>query len=245
VKLHYGKLVASVYAATTAQDGYPASNLGLESLGRPWKATGLGATDITITLPALAFIQTLFLHDVNFATATIQTSVDGVAFNALGVLTTYADSHGRRRGSIVVNTAGLKAVKITPIGGASTDGLAYWRGGAAYLFASVVTPSAAVRYGYRARTRRPRLRTELPNKLVAVATTGLNVDVIALTFERINTEFADDVIQKTLTAPCLFDLGLPNYPHQQWPVRCIEEDLEEAFNNKNISSIDIPLMEVV
>jgi hypothetical protein len=39
---------------------------------------------VTITLPVVATIQTLFLHDVNFATCNIEKSVDGAVWVAVG-----------------------------------------------------------------------------------------------------------------------------------------------------------------
>jgi hypothetical protein len=243
--LHYAKLSPTSWAATEVAVGYPASNVGLESIGRPWRSTTLGANDLTIVLPVISGVQTLFLHDVNFATCNIEKSVDGAVFVAVGALNTYADRHGRRRGYITIAAAGQKAVKIRIAAGATTDGLAFWRIGASYLFSSVLTPSAAVKYGYSARTKRPRVSTQLPNGLTAVATTGNNIDRLNLTFERLYSEIADDIIQKASAATCLLDVGLPNYPEQQWPVRCLEEDLEETFSNKNLSSIGVPLTEVV
>jgi hypothetical protein len=109
VKLYFGKLAPSAIAATTAAAGFPAINLASEQLGKPWNATGLGATDITVTLPALSTVMLVAIHDVNFATCNVQKSVDGVAWVNVGALNTYRDRHGRRRGSLLVNAAGQLA----------------------------------------------------------------------------------------------------------------------------------------
>jgi hypothetical protein len=80
---------------------------------------------------------------------------------------------------------------------------------------------------------------------VAIATTGLNIDKVNLTFERTESEVVDDIIQKASAGTCLVDLGLISRLEQQWPVRFLEEDLEETVNNKRISSLVVPLTEAV
>jgi hypothetical protein len=243
MKLHYSKLTPVAFAATTAQAGYPATNLGSESILKPWYATTTGANDVTFTLAAPLFVQTLFVHDVNFASCTVEKSVDGVAWVAVGVLTTYPDRHGRRRGNITVNAAGQLALRARIASAPTTDGLAFHRIGAAYVFAAAVAVLALPQYGYRVRQKRPRVSKDLPNGQTAVATTGANRDRIDFTLDRQYTEVADDLVQRTSAGTCLVDLQLPFYPEQQWPVRCLEEDLEENFNRKTLSTLQIPLME--
>ena len=243
IKIHYGKLTPTVFSATTSQAGYPATNLGSESILKPWRAAALGAEDVALQLPAVAMIQTFALHDVNFAAATIEKSVDGAVWVAVGAMTTYADRHGRRRGVITINTAGQKAVRFRIAAGASTDGLAYWRAGAGYLFGSVVNVGAAVEYGYRVRTRRPRVAVEMVNGDVATAVTGANVDRIELNFPRQDTESVDEIIQRASAGTCWMDMVRSNYPEQQWPVRCVDADIEETFSARNISANAIALRE--
>jgi hypothetical protein len=159
MKVYFGKLAPSAIAATTAAVGFPALNLANEQVGKPWNATGLGATDITITLPALSTVMLVALHDVNFATCNVQKSVDGLAFVNVGALNTYRDRHGRRRGSILVNAAGQLAIRVQIAAGAATDGGAAWRAGAAYLFTSLGSVSAVPEFGYTVHTKRPRAST--------------------------------------------------------------------------------------
>jgi hypothetical protein len=246
--LHSTKLSPYSWAATSAQDGYAASNVSTEQLGRPWRSTNLGANDVTIILPATTFIQTLFLFDVNFAAATIQKSVDNAAFVNVGAFASYGDAHGRRRGNIAIAAAGQLAVKVQIAAGASTDGLGYWRIGAAYLFGTSVNLAAGNKagfnMGYRVSSRRPRTSNAIPNGLTAVAKTGLNVDRIEFSVGRLNTELLDDVVQKCSAATCLLDLQLPNFPHQQWPVRLLDETLDESYQ-KIMASGSVPLVEVV
>lgn len=245
MRLYHTKLFPVSFVATTEAPGYPANNLGSESLALPWRATGLGATTVTITLQGLSSMMALGLHDVNFATCTVDRSVDGAAWVNVGVLTSYADRHGRRRGSIFINTAGQLAVRFVIGAGASTDGLGYWRGGAVQLFSSLATVGALPEYGYRVRTRRPRIATELRNRRIAMASTGMNLDRIALSFgNRLPTETLDEFIARTTSGTCWLNMELSDYPEQQWPVRFLEEDAEEVFARKKLSSTDVVLTEV-
>jgi hypothetical protein len=246
VKLYFGKIVPSAIAATTAAAGFPALNLASEQLGKPWNATGLGATDITVTLPALSTVMLVAIHDVNFATCNVQKSVDGVAWVNVGALNTYRDRHGRRRGSLLVNAAGQLALKLQIAAGVATDGLAAWRGGSVYVFTSLGSVSAVPEYGYTQRTKRPRVTTQFPNGLTATAKTGPNVDRLELSFgRRLYTELVDDLVEKASAGTCWVDLQLPNYPEQQWPVRIIDDELPETFDTKPTSTLKVALTEVV
>jgi hypothetical protein len=247
VKLYYGKIAPSAFASTTSQVGYPASNLGNEALLKPWRGTGVGAETVTFTLPVAQFVAGIFMHDVNFAAAAVETTPDGVNWFAAGNLTTYAGRHGRRRGVLLLAAANVLGFRLNIAAGASTDGLGYWRGGAGYAFTSSFAMNAAALpdFGYRVRTARPRLITELVNGISAVASTGANFDRIDFQFTRKNTESIDELIQRSAAGTCLIDMELPNYPEQVWPVRCLEEELEEVFAKKNVSTISVPLKEMV
>lgn len=223
--LYYGKLPIVAVTATTAASGFPASNVALESLGRPWRSTTTGANDVVLDLGSSKAINALFLHDVNFASATIARSTDNVSYTAVGTLTTYAGRHGRRRGKISLGGASARYVKISISAGTPADGAAYWRIGSAYLFASKATPGAQPNYPTRVITTRPRVTTALANRLPAVASTGNNIDRIELRVPRWNTEAADDYVQRPAAGSILLDLEEPNYPEQQWPVRLLEEQI--------------------
>lgn len=243
--LYYDKRIATVGAATTEAAGYSASNVNNESLSREWRATGAGANDVTITFPANVSVHSLFVHGVNFASCPAQWSSDGINFNTIGTLTTYADRHGRRRGRITINQASVKALRIQIGAGTPTDGLGVWRVGAMYPFGSTVTPTAFPKYTFRVRTRRPRVNRELVNGMVAAAETGLRSDRLDLSFLRKDTESVDDFIQRATAGTVLLDMGVSPYPEQQWPVRCVEQDLDETFTRPRESSITVPLVEVV
>lgn len=228
--LHSSKLVPTgTITATDSQAGYPPVNLSSEALGLPWRSTSAGAKEVILPWLAVQTIQTLFLHDVNFATCTVQKSVDGVAWVAVGVLTTYADQHGRRRGQITINAAGQLALRIQIGAATPLDGLGYWRIGAAHVFGAVATLPVGPKYGYQERVKKAQLAVELPNNAMAVARTGPRRAVIEISIERKFDQSMEDLLSKAEAGTVLLSLDFPEWPAQAWPVRYIEQEAVENY----------------
>lgn len=242
--IYYGKLSIVAVTTTDTQAGYPGSNLSTESLGRPWYAADAGAKTVVIDLGASKAIDSLFTHDVNFASAPVSWSTDNVTYSAPATLTTYSGRHGRRRGRVSVG-ATMRYLKIAIAGGTPSDGLAYWRVGAAYVFSSKVSPAAQGNYPSKVTTYRPRVSTTLANHIAAVATTGNNIDVIEFSVPRFNAESADDFIQRAAAGSIVLDLEEPNYPEQQWPVRLLVDNIAETFDSTLHSSMPLSFQEIV
>lgn len=243
--LRFGKQTPSATSATTSQAGYGPENLMTEYLSQPWRATGVGANDVVLTVASARPINALHLHDVNFATATVYKSADGVAFAAVGALATYQGKEGRRRGAIVIADANVKAVKISIGAGAATDGLGYWRVGAAYLFDSAAAIAAPFQFGYAPRFRYPQVRVELPNGRAPVASTGTPFHLVELPFRPFDTEDLEPVVRRARAATVLLDLEMPNYPAQIWPVRIDEDGMEETYSAPRTSDVTLTFREVV
>lgn len=238
-QLFYGKITWLSATATSAAAGYPASSAILEAIGRQWRSATVGAEEWVGNFAAGTFVHTFALHDVNFASANIQVSVGGGAFATVGVMTTYADRHGRRRGRITINTANVTSIKVQVAAGTPTDSTntAYWAGaaptwriGAAYAFASTVTPSAFPKYAMRRATKRPRVTSNLVNGAVSVAATGGNVDRVDLTFENQASEVVDDFIARGSAGTVWMDMGVAAaFPEHQWPVRIVQDEIDEDY----------------
>lgn len=251
-KLYYGKIAIVSVTATEAASGYPASNMALESLGRPWRSTTTGADTIVFDLGSSLAIDSLFLHDVNFATAAVSWSADNVTYSAPVTLTTYADRHGRRRGRVSVS-ATMRYVKAVISAGTPADGLAYWRIGAAYVFSSSVSPTAFPVFTYRVTTTRPRTSVALPNGITAAAATGINIDLLELTISKYqaNGESADDFIQRAAAGSIVLDMaitdrsGSPIFQEQVWPMRCLAQQIQEDFPAPLYSTLAVPFLEIV
>lgn len=242
---YYTKLAGLSWSATDAQAGYPASNAGLESIARDWRAVDAGTKDWVVNFAAATTVQALLLEDVNFASAAVLKSPDGSSFSSVGTLTTYADKlTGRRRGLIVVNDANVKALKVTITSGSTMDGLTYWRVGASYPFAAVSTLARMADYGMRVRAIFPKVSVELPNKQIAQAVTGADILAVSMSFNR---QFDEDVLElqrRARVATVGLSLGLSDYPELVFPARYIDEGVEDALNFYRRSQTSMELREV-
>jgi hypothetical protein len=247
-KLWCAPQTPSSFAATDAQAGYPASNIGLQSLGRPWYAIDAGGKEVTINFPAPSLVQVLHLHDVNFATANVQKSVSGGAFVNVGALNPAANEDGRYRGYLTINEALCTALKIQIAAGNPTDGLLFWRVGSGYLFRTVLTLPFALEYGYELDTQYSQIGTVLVNKRKAVARIGggsADHDEIKLPYNAKNSESLADIVRRTRLGTCLFTTDLPNYPEELWPVIRQEDNSTKSRYAVNLAKRSITLTEVV
>jgi hypothetical protein len=245
VKLYYGRVTAVSWSVTNAQDGYPASNVSLESIGRPYKSTGAGAVDLVINFSAAAAVAAILLQDVNFASCTIAKSPDGTAFSSVGTLTTNADKWtGRRRGVLEINDPTVKAIKISIGAGTPTDGTSTWRLGSAYPFGSVVTMPRESDYHARVEALYPKVRTELANQQVAVATTGADLLVLSLPFTRASDQDVLELVRRGRLGTVGVTLSNTNYPELAMPMRYVEESQAETLDFYRYGSLSIELREV-
>lgn len=246
MKLYYNKVTATAWSATSAQSGYPASNVSLESITRNWRGNDATALDVVITFAAATTVAALLLTDVNFASCAILKSPDGSSFSSVGTLTTFADKlTGRRRGLIEINDANVKAIKISISSGTPSDGLAYWRIGSAYPFANSVALPRNPDYHVRVAAIYPKLRAELPNKQVAVASTGPDILTLTMPFTRASGEDPLEIVRRGRAGTVGLSISNTNYPELVLPVRHVEEGQDEVLDFYAHSSLDMELREVV
>lgn len=244
-KLYHTRIAAAAISATTAAAAYPALNLAIDALSRPWRATGTGATDVTIDLGTSQSLGGLLVHDVNFASATIFTSVDGSAYTNRGVMTTYANDQGRRRGIFSLDTFTGRYVRFTIASGATTDGAAYWRAGAAPVMKTAVTLAQAPNKGYGVTTVYAQTTTQLANKRTARAATGTDFDVIRWQFTRKYQDSLEILKTQLRLGAVLIDMGLPQHPHHAWPVTTYDDSHDRGYPKANSETSAVNLTEVV
>jgi hypothetical protein len=242
--IYFGKLPIIAVTATDAAAGFPASNVALESLGRPWRSTSTGAKDVILDMGASVAIDSLFVHDVNFASALVATSPDNITYTPLGTLNTFAGRRGRRRGRISVS-ATTRFLKISISAGTPSDGAAFWRIGAGYVFSSKVKPAALPDRPLKVTTLRPQVSGSLPNQIPAVAAIGSKIDRIEFAIPRVATDSLDDFIQRPEAGSILLDLEDPAYPEQIWPVRYVENSTAEQFDEYQHSVTAFVFYEIV
>jgi hypothetical protein len=241
-KIYTGKLTPAAFVATSEAAGYPASNVGSESVAMPWKATSTGANDFTITWPSAQTVAAILVNDVNFASCPVQKSPDAAAYSAAGVLTTYADKlTGRRRGLIVINDANVRGIKLQ-ISGTPTDAIA-WRIGALYPFSIETAMPRMPEYGASVRGIFPGLRNELPNGQVAQASTGEDVLVISMQFDRRYDEDALELMRRARIGAVGLSLAPDNFPELVLPVRFYGEQQGETLAHFDYAESTLELRE--
>jgi hypothetical protein len=244
MKLYYSKVAAATAAATSAQAGYPATNVALESITRNWRSVDTTGNDVTVTFAAAGALASLLLTDVNFASCAVLKSPDGSAFSAVGTLTTFADKiTGRRRGLIEINDPTVKAYRITISSGTPTDGLAYWRIGSAYPFGASSAQPRNADYGARVRGIFPKLSTELSNKQVAQAATGPDILQIVFPFDRSASEDVLELLRRGRAGTVGVAAEVTNYPEFLCPMRYVDEEQEETLDTYNRSKLSITMRE--
>lgn len=243
--IYYDKLLPLSVSATTEAAGFPAFNVTLESLARPYRATNAGANDVTIIFKSVGPLHSIFLHDVNFASCTVQKSVDGVAWVTVGTLTTYVDENGRRRGRITINDASVKGVRIQISAGTPTDGLTFWRIGAAYPMVSTHTVPATLIYPLNEDLIEPATGVELVNKQFAEADTGVAFSKLITAWDRVST-VSLQTLREQAKGTIIFDANLSNYPQWQWPCyRSRSDVIRESFDRFSMSGVVVNLRERV
>lgn len=241
----YGKQVPTAYSATSSQAGFGPDNLGVEALTRPWRAVDATEHHLIITFASALPVHTILLHDVNFASAAIHKSADGVAYSLAGSLLSYQGREGRRRGALVVNDASVKALKVVIAAGTPTDGLTWWRIGTAYPFSAQLAAAAPFQFPYAARFRYPQVRADIPNGQAAVANTGPGFHLVEVPWRPFDTEDLEPVVRRARAATVLLNLGMANYPEQLWPVRLDEPEMVESFAAPRTADLKLTFREVV
>jgi hypothetical protein len=244
-KIHYGKLTPVSVVASTAAAGYPANNVALESISRPWNSTSSASTTLTLTLAAAQLVNAVLLQDVNFSSCLVEKSPDGSSFSSVGTLNTFADRESnRRRGLILVADANVKAIRLT-MSGTPTDGLAYWRIGAAYLFNAASTMPHMPQYNAQLNFLLAKVLRTLPNRRVAQATLAPGILELSLAFDRRYDEDVQELFRRAEAGTIGLELVPNNFPELVLPVLSVVEQQGETFNYVDHTACTIEVRESV
>jgi hypothetical protein len=245
VRLYYAKITAAA-AASSAAAGYPASNVTREEIDRPWLSVGLGLSTVTLTWPAATNVAAVLLEDVNFAAATIYRSVDAVAFTNPTAIAIVADKHiGRRRGLLRVNVAGLRGIRVEIAAGASTDGAAAWRIGAAYPFSAETLLTRNFDNGAQIRSAIPKVSRDLANGRSAQAATGSEFLELMLPFDRKYDQDVQEITRRARAGTVGLALEDPLYTEFSLPLRHVGTTQTESLSKFSRSEVSLELRERV
>lgn len=245
--LHSNKITPSSSAASSAQTGFGAANVNSTAIARAWRSADTGATTLDLIFASNPAVTSLLLQDVNFTSATIFTSTDGVTFptNA-GTVTTYQDKKisGRRRGIFAVN-ASVKGVRFAIAAGTPADNLGYWRVGAAYAFKTSTNIPKQANIGASVKTKRPLVVNEPSNGNRAIAAAGAQYNELTLSYNPVNADNFSSIIGALQNDVCAIDFQLPVLPGMVFPVSLKESEIDEIISQMDRSDLQITLVEIV
>lgn len=243
-RLYYDLVVPTSAAATSAQAGFPASNACTPFIEMPWRSKNTTAQDLTVSFPAGA-VAGVILQDVNFATCTVKSTANGVAFDAGVAMATYANPLGRRRGAILLALAGKVGVRISIPAGATTDGLPYFRVGSVLVFMNSAKLATAPAKGYGVDMQMPQEASVLRNGQDSQANMGPMFDRLEFSFlQKYNQDFSF-MLQALRRGICGLDMELTNFPDQIWPVRQTGNAVKREYPKANSYRFSLSLREIV
>lgn len=245
--LYYNKATPTSTSATGSSNGYPPDNVNLQAVTRPWRSASTGvANDVVLNIATLT-IASLLLQDVNFLYADIFISTDGATYGAPIPMTTYQDKKipNRRKGLAVINTAGVKIIRIRIYAGVPGDALAYWRIGAAYAFQKALMFSTTPLVGSSVKAKRPLVSSDLSNGIRALAVTGAQFNEISITLKPKTNEDLSSIITPLQAGVCGIDFNLSPLPEMVYAVCDKEAEITEAFSESGHSDVTLMLIEAV
>jgi len=242
MKAYSGEITYTA-SASTAASGYPATNLAIHSIGRPWRSTVTTATTVTLDMGSSKTPAGMMLQDCNFASCTVHTSPDNSTWTLLGTMTLAADGNGRYKGLTALAVA-HRYTRVSIASGTPTDGAAYFRIGAAYMWLSVAT-FRNPNYGLKISYLKPQVRNNLPNGMAASVSVGNNYAVLS---GEVSGAPGDDVaalVRLARAGVVGLDLELPSQLWINFPIEEKEERQEQTTQNYGNWPVGITLREVV
>jgi hypothetical protein len=245
--LHSSKATPSAVNASSSRTNFTAANVNNSAITQEWRSTSTGATTLDLIFASNPTLTSLLLQEANFSSATIFTSADGITFptNA-GTLTTYPDKKipNRRRGIFAINAA-VKGVRISIPFGTPTDGLGYWRVGAAYPFRVATNIPKQANINSTVKAQRPLVINDPSNGNRAVARAGRQYNELTLGYNPVNVDNFSSIIGFLQDGVCGLDFQLPVLPGMIFPVSIKENSIDESLSQLDRSDMQLVLTEIV
>lgn len=245
--LHSNKATPSAVAASSAQLSYESANVNTSAVAQEWRSTSAGAATLDLIFASNPTLTALMLQDVNFASATIFTSADGVTFptNA-GTLTTYPDKKilNRRRGIFLLGSA-VKGVRLSIAAGTPADNLSYWRVSAAYAFRTALNIPKQANIGSSVKSVRPLIVNEPSNGNKAVAGAGRQFNEFTLGYSPTLADNFASIIGALQNGVCGLDFQIPVLPGMIFPVILKQTEVDEIISQLDRSELTLAVTEVV
>lgn len=236
------------WSASDSAPGYPASNLGIPRVGRPWRSNFLGSITVQIDLGSTVSIDPVLVimgHNANPGGFQVHSSLNGSTWANEGAGTNSTGISGLRKGLFRKGSnISFRYLRVTFTGG-TVDGAISFQCGYAMLF-SAHADLAAPLYGANARLVWPQWSTSLPNGLDVRADAGEPFTEIRLPWRQAGNQVAiERLAERARREPVLLDLQLPDRSGWWWIVRNHQAQLERNITGHNRENTQLVLAEVV
>lgn len=240
--LRTGTQTVSALATTSAEAAYPASNLLLPAIRRPWRSTSTASQNVDIDLGSAIANPILCLQGGNASSITVSYGTASYTTVSLGALATAQDRHGTRRLSVSI-PASARYVRLA-FSGTPADAAAYWWGGALYVFGSTLTLPDDPLLGSEVNARYPQSRVELPNGNRITIDRGAPRQQINLRFRTARSADIDALTRAVRAGVCWLDLGIDTNRELQWPVQIDSDTAPRTLSRADQDDTSIALLEV-
>jgi len=245
--LFYGLLAPGAAKASSEQAGYPASNVLLGKVQRPWKAlnaTSLGSY-VQIDLGAVYYVRLLAINAANMVTVdSVMADTMDPPLSLRGPLTLYQDKQGRSKGSVFISAA-VRYIRLANFTGTPTDGDSVWSIGSIFLFSSYAQLARDPLFGESSNDlNTPQSRVDLDNGVSVVDDTGPSFMTPTLQFSGGATDDHEKLVRLTRAGLCWLNLNDGN-GGDQWPVRHVDPKITRKFTGFNRETVQVSLKEQV
>lgn len=246
--LAYSPLVPATATASSAAANYPATNVLLGKVNKPWRSTSNATTEyLIIDLGSSSSYpsNTLCISGLTMPNAAIYADNSANPSTLKGTFTCAADTQGRYKVSLPLPGT-YRYIKIKPNSGTPTDGASYWTIGTVDLFTSSMQFARDPIYGEsQIETHTPQSSVQLENGVTVKDDTGPSYSAITLNFSGGSTDDHEAIMRRARAGLCWLDLGVIANRGLQWRVKHIEPKTTRKITAFNRETVQIVLTEQV
>lgn len=246
--LAYSPIVAATATASSQAAGYPATNVLLGKVNKPWRSTTTATSEniiIDFGTSIVASNATLTISAANLVGALISIGLSNPPTSVITAMVFAADGDGRSKASLVFS-ATFRYLKIQTFTGSPTDGSAYWNIGCVDLFANSMQFARDPIYGEsQIETATPQSAVQLDNGVTIKDDTGPFYSVITLNFSGGSADDHEAIMRQARAGLCWLDMGVTANRGLQWRVKHIEPKTTRKITAFNRETVQIVLTEQV
>jgi len=243
VTLAYDQIAPGSVRTATEQAGYPASNVLLGKVGRPWKGLGHGTAFLIVDLGASKYVDTFAANNGNLVEVGIRYDDTGAFTSLIQTTTGGTDKQGRWKASFQIKDT-FRYLQLTMIAsGLPTDGDDVWSLSSLFFFANSLSLARDPLFGESATdVNFPQSRVDLDNGSTVKDDTGPSFMTPTLQFSGGRDDDHEQLVRLTRAGLCWLNYNDGN-PGDQWPVRHVDPKITRKLAAFNRESVQVSLKE--